>query len=139
MRGAAQTLSSDAQAAIVSETLAVLDAPEFAALFAPGSRAEVPLTGLIHGHVISGQVDRLTVTATEVWIVDYKTNRPPPRRREDVDPGYIFQMALYRAALAQIYPRHQLRCVLLWTDGPFTMELSADQLASATGIAMVAR
>ena len=66
-----------------------------------------------------------------MFIVDYKTNRPPPRRAVDVDPAYIFQMAVYRAALQQIYPGHPIRCVLLWTDGPFTLELTAAQMDAA--------
>jgi ATP-dependent helicase/nuclease subunit A len=116
-------LEKDAASAIVTETLAVLTEPAFAPLFAPGSKAEVSLTGLVGAHAISGQVDRLAVTADEVWIIDYKTNRPPPRDPAKVDAAYIFQMATYRAALQAIYPRHTVRCVLLWTDGSFTMEL----------------
>jgi len=121
-------LAPDAGAAIVNETLAVLDEPAFAPLFASGSRAEVSVTGLVGKHAISGQVDRLAVTETEVWIIDYKTNRPPPRDPANVDPAYVFQMATYRAALGAIYPRHNVRCVLLWTHAddagrPFTMEL----------------
>ncbi|TAL01773.1 MAG: double-strand break repair helicase AddA [Rhodospirillaceae bacterium] len=121
-------LPREVQLAVVDETLAVLDAPEFTPLFAPGSRAEVPISGLVHGHAVAGQVDRLAVTADTVWIVDYKTNRPPPRQAENVDPAYVFQMAVYRAALTAIYPRHAIRCVLLWTDGPFTLELPAAQM-----------
>jgi ATP-dependent helicase/nuclease subunit A len=121
-------LDADAQAQIVAETLAVLGAPDFAPLFAPGSRAEVPITGLVHGHAISGQVDRLAVTGDTVWIVDYKTNRPPPRRADKVDPAYVFQMAVYAAALAAIYPTHRIRAVLLWTDGPFIVELPPERL-----------
>jgi ATP-dependent helicase/nuclease subunit A len=124
-------LPREVQDALIDETLAVLDAPAFAALFDAGSRAEVPITGLIRGHAISGQVDRLAVTADTVWIVDYKTNRPPPRRAKDVDMAYVFQMALYRAALATIYPRHTIRAILLWTDGPFTLELAAKQMDQA--------
>ncbi|MBY0509413.1 MAG: PD-(D/E)XK nuclease family protein, partial [Rhodospirillaceae bacterium] len=120
---AAWGLTPEEGEAIVAETLAVLNTPAFAALFAPGSKAEVPLTGLVGKHAVSGQVDRLAVTETDVWIIDYKTNRPPPREAAKVDPAYIFQMATYRAALRTIYPRHIVRCVLLWTDGPFTMEL----------------
>ena len=112
----------------------MLDAPAFAPLFAAGSRAEVSISGLVRGHAVAGQVDRLAVTATEVWIVDYKTNRPPPSRIADVDPAYMFQMAVYRAALTAIYPRHAVRCVLLWTDGPFTMELPPAQLDEALDV-----
>ena len=121
-------LSSQVAAAIVTETLEVLENPSFAPLFTAGSRAEVSLTGLVGVHAIAAQVDRLAVTGTEVWIVDYKTNRPPPHDPAHVAPAYVFQMATYRAALRAIYPHHKVRCVLLWTDGPFTMELSDQQM-----------
>lgn len=134
---AAWGLTPEEAEAMVTETLAVLDTPAFAPLFAAGSKAEVSLTGLVGKHAISGQVDRLAVTDTDVWIIDYKTNRPPPREAAKVDPAYIFQMATYRAALRTIYPRHNVRCVLLWTDGPFTMELDPvrmDDVLRDTGL-----
>ena len=124
-------LPADVQGALVAETLAVLNAPDFAPLFGPGSRAEVPISGLVHGHAIAGQVDRLAVTDAEVMVIDYKTNRPPPRRAMDVDPAYVFQMAVYRATLQRIYPGRTVRCVLLWTDGPFTLEIAPEQLDAA--------
>jgi ATP-dependent helicase/nuclease subunit A len=61
-------------------------------------------------------------------IVDYKTNRRPPGADEQIPEQYIRQMAAYRLALACIYPRHKIRCVLLWTDGPKLVELSARQM-----------
>jgi ATP-dependent helicase/nuclease subunit A len=125
------SLEPEAIKAITDETLAVLDHPEFAAVFGPGSKAEVPVTGLINGHVLSGQVDRLVVSERDVIIVDYKTNRPPPQTTEAVDPAYRFQMAAYRAALSEIYPNKTIRCVLLWTDGPFIMELPENMLDAA--------
>jgi ATP-dependent helicase/nuclease subunit A len=116
-------LEPDTQAALGREVLAVLDAPEFAALFAPDSRAEAPLAGKIGDAVISGQVDRLAVTDEAVLIVDYKTNRPPPVAVEAVSPLYLRQMASYRALLRRIYPDRAVRCALLWTDGPRLMSL----------------
>ena len=62
---------------ILSETFAILEDPAFSALFGPGSRAEVPLTGVVGDVVVSGQVDRLVVTPDVVIVADYKTNRPP--------------------------------------------------------------
>ena len=121
-------LDAAARKDVVCETLAVIEDPRFAALFGPGSRPEVPITGMIGARIIAGQVDRLAVTGTEVVIIDYKTNRPPAVHAEDVDPAYVFQMAVYRAALAAIYPRHTIRCVLLWTTGPFILELTSTQL-----------
>ena len=128
-------LDSAAQEDILSATRAVLEDPQFAPIFAQGSRAEVPITGLLGkgeaAQVISGQVDRLQVAAEEVLIVDYKTNRPPPRRESDVAPLYLRQMAAYRAVLRQVYPEKAIRCALLWTEGPRLMVLSDARLDEA--------
>ena len=120
------------RAEIASETLRVLDDPTFAALFGEGSRAEVALSGrapgLPKGVVINGQIDRLVITDHEVMIVDYKTNRPPPLRVEEVASSYLAQMAAYRALLQALEPNKPVRCALLWTDGPRLMELPGDYL-----------
>ena len=120
--------------AIAEQVRVVLDDPRFAALFAPGSRAEVPIVGrLMHnGRVvpISGQVDRLVVTADAVLIADYKTNHPAPRRPEDV-PEYVTQLAFYRAVLARLYPSRDIRAALVWTHIPDLMPLSSDALDAA--------
>ncbi|KGM31351.1 PD-(D/E)XK nuclease family protein, partial [Inquilinus limosus] len=111
------------QAEIVATTLAVLDQPGFEPLFGPGSRAEVPVVGLVEGRALSGQIDRLVVTPDSVLVVDYKTNRPPPVSIESVPRAYLVQMAAYRAALRLVYPGRTVRCALLWTEGPRLMEL----------------
>jgi ATP-dependent helicase/nuclease subunit A len=127
-------LSEAQQHAILDETLAVMNAPEFAPLFAPGSRAEVPVAGTIEGArgsvAISGKVDRLAVEGDRVLIVDYKTNRPPPECEADVPALYLRQMAEYRALLAEIYPQNRIDCFLLWTDGPRLMQISPARLAA---------
>ena len=121
------------QAAIAGEVRAILDHPQFAPIFGPGSRAEVPVVGQLGERILSGQVDRLLVTATEVLIIDFKTNRPPPRQAGDVAPLYLRQMAAYRAALACIYPGRTIRCALLWTDEPRLMPLDSRLLDDALG------
>jgi ATP-dependent helicase/nuclease subunit A len=109
---------------IAAETMAVLETPDFAALFGPDSRAEAPLAGLVDGRPMAGQVDRLVVEDSRVLVVDYKTNRPPPVRESDVHPAYLRQMALYRSALRGVFPGRTVVCALLWTDGPVLMALS---------------
>jgi ATP-dependent helicase/nuclease subunit A len=122
-------LEPELQDAIARETLAVLDHPDFAALFGPDSQAEVPVVGLLPGppeRALAARVDRLVVTADEVLVIDYKTNRPPPVAAASVAPAYREQLAAYRAALALIYPDHRIRTLLLWTDGPRIMEIEAE-------------
>ncbi|MEQ8505652.1 MAG: double-strand break repair helicase AddA [Rhodospirillales bacterium] len=125
-------LDDRAQAEILAETLAVLDDPALAGLFGPESRAEVPLVALSGGRVITARIDRLLVTDDEILIADFKTNRPPPTRIEDVQPAYIAQMAGYRRALMDLYPERPVRCALIWTLGARLMVLP-DAVLDAAG------
>ncbi|HXD46280.1 MAG TPA: double-strand break repair helicase AddA [Pseudolabrys sp.] len=123
------------RATIVQQVLHLTAHEAFAALYAPGSRAEVPVVGrltLNGGTVrVSGQVDRLVVTPDAVLIADFKTNRPAPQRIEDAPPGYIRQLALYRALLSRLYPDRPVRAALLWTEVPDLMELSGTAMDAA--------
>ncbi len=128
----AHGLSKEEIAGWSAEALAVTEAPAHAALFAAGSRAEVPLIGTVQTprgtFTVSGQVDRLAVTDREVLIVDYKTNRPPPESAAGVALSYRRQLALYRALLQEIYPGRPVRAFLLWTAAPRLMEIDAETL-----------
>src|SRR5215469_14218469 len=99
--------------------------------FSPQSRAEVPIVADL-GELgrVNGRIDRLAVDGDGVLIVDFKTNRPPPRSEEAVAPLYRTQMALYRAAAQRIFPAKRIACGLVWTDGPTLMPLS-DHLLDA--------
>jgi ATP-dependent helicase/nuclease subunit A len=117
-------LSIHDQKIFAAEILTVLHHPEFAPIFGSGSRAEVPVVGMMNAQtILSGQMDRILVTDTDVLIIDYKTNRPPPVRVEDVAAVYLKQMASYKAVMQKIYPNHHIKCALLWTDIPLLMPL----------------
>lgn len=116
-------LSAAEQTGLMREVMGLLRHPDFAPLFGPGSRAEVPLAGYAGGVPVAGQVDRLVEHGDEIWVVDYKTNRPPPRRVEDVPPAYRRQMEAYRALLANVYKGRKIRGFLLWTYTGWLQEL----------------
>jgi ATP-dependent helicase/nuclease subunit A len=121
------------QEQIAAQVRALLDDARFAALFAAGSRAEVPIAGRIGGRMVAGQVDRLAVTAEAVLIADYKTNREVPLTVEQAiarHPQYVAQLALYRAILSHLYTR-PARAALLWTEAPLLMEIPAHALDAA--------
>ena len=105
------------------EVLQLLRTPKFAPLFGATSRAEVPIAGVIDNRKISGQVDRLALLDDEVWIIDYKTNRPPPTDASNIPTAYHAQMSAYRAVLQAVYPGRNVRCFLLWTYGARLMEV----------------
>ena len=115
------SLLSDAQRDEISATvMRVLTHPNFAQIFAPGSRAEISLAGRAAGLPenlrLNAQIDRLAVTEDEVFIVDYKSNRPPPLRAEDVSELYLGQMAAYREMAKTAFPGKTVTCALLWTE-----------------------
>ena len=127
---------------LIQETLRVLSDPVFAPAFAPDSRAEMSLVAelpeLGAGMKVSGRVDRLAVTAEDVLVVDFKTNRPPPEVETGVAQPFIRQMAIYRTALRKIFPERRVICGLVWTDGPRLMLLS-DALLDDALVRLMAR
>jgi ATP-dependent helicase/nuclease subunit A len=101
---------------------AIFGAQGFAPIFSPESRAEVAIMGEVEvrgrKRLVSGKIDRLAVTADEVTIVDYKTNRPAPAQRSEVPQAYVLQLALYRALLKPLYPGRKIAAALLFTETP---------------------
>ncbi len=116
-------LSEQDQNNILQETLNILRHPVFAPVFGEGSRAEVSITGVVNNQVLSGQIDRLLVTDTEILIIDYKTNRPPPKKASDVPQIYIDQMNAYASAIRHIYPDKPIKKALIWTNTALLMPL----------------
>jgi ATP-dependent helicase/nuclease subunit A len=128
-------LSEDLKAEIVTECLAIVRHAAFAPLFQPGSLAEVPIVARIgdgdKAFELEGQIDRLVEHQGDLFILDYKTNRPPPEKPEDVAWTYIVQLAGYRLALARLFPGRNVRAALLWTDGPRLIEIPKALLDAA--------
>ena len=114
------TLPLGAARAIRDEVMAILNHPELAPLFGRGSRAEVPLTGVVAGRdgpvVVGGLVDRLAVLPDSVLVADFKTNRDPPADPAATPVLYLRQLAAYRAVLRGVFPGLPVRCALVWTQ-----------------------
>ncbi len=131
----ARRMGAEAGEALAAEAMRVIEDPQFAPVFAPGGLSEVAIGGAPKGArsglVLSGQIDRLAIGKGRILIVDYKTNRPPPAQLADVAPGYIAQLAAYRALLQEIYPAHEIEAALLWTYDARLMPVPADALDRA--------
>ena len=113
---------------LVDEIHSVLEMPELSPVFGPGSLAEQPLIGRIGEHLISGQIDRMVVLEDRVIIVDFKTNRYPPRSIETIAKTYLRQLAAYALLLQRIYPQKTIETALVWTAIPRMMPVSAQHL-----------
>jgi ATP-dependent helicase/nuclease subunit A len=110
---------------IIFETISIMKDPKYSFIFGPNSFAEVPVTGqLDQGILINGVIDRLVILDKEVFIVDYKTNRPPPKNSKDIPEIYQKQMKSYSDIVRKIYKDKKIRSYLLWTDGPNLMEVN---------------
>ena len=66
-----------------------------------------------------------------VIVVDFKTNRPPPREVAGVPQAYLLQLSAYRLILNKIYPGKPVRAALLWTAIPALMPIPGHLLDTA--------
>ncbi len=103
---------------MVRSAMQVLEHPDWADVFGQDSLAEVPLTAVVGGRVISGTVDRLVIGPDRVRIIDFKTARRPPVLLSEIPGAYIRQMAAYVAALEAINPGKLVEAALLYTHAP---------------------
>ena len=123
----ALALGPEEQRALADEIRCV-EMPELAEAFGPNSRAEVPLAGVVGGQAVFGQIDRLAISATEVLIVDYKTDREPPARPIRCrSPIFGRWPPIGPCCAGSTRARGTLR--LLWTAGPRLMMLDEATLA----------
>jgi ATP-dependent helicase/nuclease subunit A len=132
---AADQLTPGQRAEMAEAALSVLEDPAFAAVFAPGSRAEAAIAGttpdLPSGLRISGRVDRLAVSDDRVLVVDFKTNRPAPAHIGAASEANVLQMALYWSVLRRLFPGRSVEAALVWTDGPKLMPVPEELMVRA--------
>jgi ATP-dependent helicase/nuclease subunit A len=121
--------------ALIASVRGILEQPELQPVFSGHSRAEVSIMGTLRlggrDYAISGRIDRMAVDARTVTILDYKTNRKVPLREEDVPLAYRAQLAIYREILQPLYPDHEFRCVLAYTENGRVISLGPDILAQS--------
>jgi ATP-dependent helicase/nuclease subunit A len=133
----AARLDPETRERIVSDALAVIAHPGVAPLFGPEGRAEAAIVGALElapgvaPRPVSGQIDRLAVTADEVLFADFKTNARAPATLHEVPESYVTQLALYDRLLADLFPQRRRRAFLVWTANASVMEIPRARLAAA--------
>jgi ATP-dependent helicase/nuclease subunit A len=120
---------------LLDAALGVFAHPDAAALFGPGSRAEVSLAGSVMTaegpRPLSGRIDRLLVTPDAVEIADFKTARRVPREVSGVEPATLAQLALYAVVAADLYPGRTVTARVIYTAGPAILTPAASDLRAA--------
>ncbi|TWD53215.1 DNA helicase/exodeoxyribonuclease V subunit A [Agrobacterium vitis] len=120
---------------MVTAVLDILAHPALKDVFSGTGQAELSIMGTIRLgrtlRAVSGRIDRLVVTDEKVILLDYKTNRQPPKRAEDVPFSHTAQLAIYRELLTPLYPGKPVECVLVYTEGPNVITLTEDGMSHA--------
>ena len=129
----APEFSPAARAALRAGALRALASPQLAPLFAPDARAEAPIAARfaragLPPFEFSGRIDRMAILPDAVLFADFKSGARPAG---GAPPGYVRQMALYRAALAPIFPAHALRAWIVWLGDASAEELAPGLLDEA--------
>jgi ATP-dependent helicase/nuclease subunit A len=114
---------------LVDRVLGIIGHRDYAAYFGESGLAEIPLVAdLGERGLLSGQVDRIVVTGAEVLILDFKSDRAPPKDPGAVPEAYIAQLAAYRSGLARMFPEKTVTAALLWTETAHLMTIPSDLL-----------
>ena len=124
----------DASDELIHDAIKLIDAPHLSHVFDSGSLAEVDIAADLtatHGFRVLGAIDRLVVEDARVLAVDFKSNRLVPKVAEDTPDGLLRQMGAYHAALAQIFPDHQIEVAILWTADAQLMPLPTSLVSNA--------
>ncbi len=111
--------------------VSLLSRPDLQPFFSANSQAEVEIVGsLENGDPVYGRIDRLAVTDTEIFLLDYKTDRSVPEFTSP-DHAYAQQIATYARLLQDTHPNHQINAALLWTQTSKLEWLSPEILTQA--------
>ncbi|HQT88827.1 MAG TPA: double-strand break repair helicase AddA [Acidiphilium sp.] len=117
-------LDQPSQSRLLQDVMRILDHPEMLPLFAPGSRAEAPIAGIVGRTEIGGLIDRLAITPERIMFADYKTDRAPPASEQLVPPAYRAQLSAYASVLRAIHPNRPVTAILVWTSTGTVMPIS---------------
>jgi ATP-dependent helicase/nuclease subunit A len=121
--------------ALAAKAISILLRPELRHLFGPDSRAEVPflanLTRKGEPVMLAGRIDRMVVTATEVHVIDFKSDSAATMEPRDIPGAYRMQLGLYALVASQLFPGLEVRASILWTSLESLLELPRDALAGA--------
>jgi ATP-dependent helicase/nuclease subunit A len=131
-------LAEPLRSQLADSAVKVIEDGALAPLFGPNSASEVDIVArvqTVHGEIaINGRIDRLAELEREALLADFKTG--DPRSDGALAPSHLRQLALYRAAAAQLYAGKRVRCFVVWTQNATAIEASDEELEAAFALAV---
>jgi ATP-dependent helicase/nuclease subunit A len=121
---------------LVADILALIDRPDLAGLFGPGSLPEAPVAGEVtlpdgSRRAVAGRIDRLAVTEDAVIVADFKTGAHVPASAAGLAPSHLAQLAIYRTLIGGLFPGRAVRALLIYTASAAVIEPAAGTLDAA--------
>jgi ATP-dependent helicase/nuclease subunit A len=117
-------LCNDDSQIILEKINTLLKYPTLAKIFSNQALIEVPIYARDEqGKLRLRRLDRLLVEENKIYILDYKTNRLPPKNSEGIPQAYVKQMKEYKEILAKIYPQAQITGILLFIESMTYFEI----------------
>ena len=120
-------IGRDRLAALALHMVDFMKTPEFAPLFGTEALTEFGISGIVGHRPVVGQIDKLLISEDSLWLVDFKSGQP---YHHNVPEAYQYQLALYAALLADIYPDKAIKAEIIWLRDFSRTALSQDELAS---------
>ena len=88
-------------------------------------------------HIVYGKIDQVCVAQDQVWIIDYKSNKPPKQNLkafyQRLASQYLPQMRCYHEGVAKLFPGKAIRVSILFTRSGFLYDYpSFDMVISSS-------
>jgi hypothetical protein len=117
-------LGSNMQQSVCDKIVRLFNLPEFKLLFSDYKLyTEITVGTQEQTRNSIGRIDLLCINATNVVIVDYKTDIKLPKFIDEVPKKYIDQLKAYKIAIENIFPNQQISTKILWTEYETFMDI----------------
>ena len=106
-------LDSSQKNQILSQITNFMASSQFDELFFGKISCEVEISGEIENQKIIARIDLLIERKNEILIVDYKSDQTLPNKPVQ---QYLNQLKTYKNLLKNLYPKHQIKTAIFWTN-----------------------
>lgn len=101
----------------------IISNKDFIELLQKDFKTEVPIGSILDGEVQIGRIDLMVIGEKEVIIIDYKSDISVPSNDYDIPCSYKDQLSNYRVMTSTIYPKHNIRTMILWLQNGSMQEI----------------
>jgi len=117
------TLAASSQQRLKASCDKIIANKEFHELIRKDLKTEITLGTNTKDGVKIGRIDLMVIDQEQVYIIDYKSDRTPALRAEDIPENYSKQLLSYKKMVQEIYPDKTIRTMFLWLENGRLQEI----------------